>query len=162
MGVQDCPSLQTFPHTSIGLAPHKLFKGGPGAAHLPQGSSQQGWPPLCTSLHKHRWDPPSLSFPAPCRKRLLTGAWNPTLQLSDIPVLVFGRLAGVQGRMRQKDTVRTGRESVNALVCEGRQGWTKWGKVRDRGSKQPLSLARASLVLSPSSLLPFLLLILSP
>lgn len=43
-------------------------------------------------------------------------------------MLVFGRLADVWGQVRQRDAVRTGRESVKALVSEGGQGWTKWGK----------------------------------
>lgn len=49
--------------------------------------------------------------------------WSPQLALPLLyPVVVFRKLAGLPGREKQKDAVKTGRKIVKALVHGGGQG----------------------------------------
>lgn len=84
---------------------------------LIQGSSQQGWPPLYMKFLRHQVGPSS-------RKHLLTGAHNSALPM---PLVVFGKLAALLRREKQRDTYMAGRENIKALAHVGEQG-----QVRER------------------------------
>lgn len=83
---------------------------------LSQGSSQKGLPPLCMKFLRHQVGPSS-------RKHLLTGAHNSALPMF---LVIFGKLAALLRREKQRDTFMAGRENVKALARVGNQG-----KVRE-------------------------------
>lgn len=129
--------LQRFPHCAL-------------SSPLSQGSSQQGWPPLCMKFLRHQVGPSS-------RKHLFTGGSPQFRSPYALGCLWKACSSPEKGEAERYFYGREGeRQSVGSC---GRAGQSQ-GKVRSRVSgktpKQPHSLVRAGLATCPlNSLLPF-------